>query len=56
VIEAASRLFAEHGYRRTSLDGIGEAVEVARPSACHHFNSKAEILHVVLRRKGQTAP
>ncbi len=44
VLELAGRLFAEHGYRSTSLEAVSEQLGVTRQALYYHFESKDEIL------------
>ena len=48
VIEAAKRLFIEHGYPATTIDAIAEAAEVPLPSVYRLFGSKRALLSAVL--------
>ncbi len=44
ILEAAVGLFHERGYPATSVDDIGQAVDVSGPAIYRHFSSKEEIL------------
>jgi AcrR family transcriptional regulator len=48
IIRISGKLFAERGFRGTSLRDIGEAVELRRGSLYSHFSSKDEILKMLL--------
>ena len=48
VIEAAKRLFIEHGYPATTIDAIAEAAEVPLPTVYRLFGSKRALLSAVL--------
>ena len=50
LIEAATRLFAERGYRDASVQAIGEAAGISRGSIFWHFGSKEGLLWAVVRR------
>jgi AcrR family transcriptional regulator len=48
VIEAAKRLFVEHGYPGTTLEAVAEAADVALPTLYRLFGSKHALLRAVL--------
>jgi AcrR family transcriptional regulator len=48
VIEAAQRLFTEHGYPATTIEAIAEAAEVPLPTVYRLFGSKRALLAAVL--------
>lgn len=50
ILEEASTLFYERGYRGTTLDAIAERLEVSKPFIYHHFKSKAELLVEIYSR------
>ena len=48
VIEAARRLFTEHGYPATTIEAIAEAADVPLPTLYRLFGSKRALLATVL--------
>jgi AcrR family transcriptional regulator len=50
VVDAALRLFAEHGFSRVTMRTIGAEVGLHNSSLFHHFRSKAEIAAAVFER------
>ena len=50
LIEAATALFAERGYRETSVQAIGERAGLSRGSIFWHFDSKEGLLWAVVER------
>ncbi len=50
LIDAATSLFAERGYRGTSVQAIGERAGVSRGSIFWHFESKEGLLWAVVER------
>lgn len=48
IIAAASRLFVEKGFEKTTMEDIGNALGVYKGSLYHHINSKAEIFYEIL--------
>jgi TetR/AcrR family transcriptional regulator, regulator of autoinduction and epiphytic fitness len=48
VIEAATRLFVQHGYATTTMRGIAAAARVSIPTVELLFGTKAQLLHVVI--------
>jgi len=50
LLDAAERLFAEHGYRGTSVRAITDLAGANLAAVAYHFGSKAELLAAVARR------
>jgi AcrR family transcriptional regulator len=50
VLQVAQVLFAEHGYRGTSLRDIARRIGIKAPSLLHHFPSKQQLYVAVLDR------
>ena len=47
LLDAAARLFSQHGFHATSMRDIAKAVDMLSGSIYYHFNSKQEILLAV---------
>ncbi|MEV4019691.1 TetR/AcrR family transcriptional regulator [Nonomuraea angiospora] len=54
IIEAATIVFATHGYRGGSLRDISRELNLSLTSIVHHFGTKYELLEAVLERADQT--
>jgi AcrR family transcriptional regulator len=50
ILDAAERLFAEHGFRGTSVRAITDLAVANLAAVGYHFGSKAELLTAVIRR------
>ncbi|MEU5517414.1 TetR/AcrR family transcriptional regulator [Streptomyces griseoaurantiacus] len=50
ILDAAERLFAEHGYRGTSVRAITTLAGANLAAVGYHFGSKAELMAAVARR------
>jgi TetR/AcrR family transcriptional regulator len=50
VLQVAQTLFAERGYRGTSLRDIAKRIGIKAPSLLHHFPSKQQLYLAVLDR------
>jgi AcrR family transcriptional regulator len=50
ILDAAERLFAEHGFRGTSVRAITDLAGVNLAAVGYHFGSKADLLAAVIRR------
>jgi TetR/AcrR family transcriptional regulator len=50
ILQAAERLFAEHGYDATSLSEVGRSAGVSRATPGYFFGSKLELYQAVLTR------
>jgi AcrR family transcriptional regulator len=48
IEEAATRLFAEHGYQRTGMNDVARAAGVSVPVVYDHFVSKQELYRALL--------
>jgi AcrR family transcriptional regulator len=53
ILGAAKTLFAQNGYRGTSLASIAEAAGFSQPGLLHHFPSKEALLLGVLSEQDQ---
>lgn len=51
IVEAADRLFYQHGYAHTSFADIAGAVGVSRGNFYYYFRTKDEILDAVIARR-----
>jgi AcrR family transcriptional regulator len=50
IVEAAGRLFGEHGYNGTRLDDVAAAAGVTKPVLYRHFDSKTHLYLALLER------
>ncbi|AUG29962.1 MULTISPECIES: TetR/AcrR family transcriptional regulator [Microbacterium] len=50
LLQAAARLFAEHGFDGVSLEDLGTAVGITGPAVYRHFDSKRALLGAILLR------
>ena len=53
VLDAARRLFVEHGYRGTSMEGIADAAGVTKPVVYRCYPNKQELFRALLEREEQ---
>jgi AcrR family transcriptional regulator len=51
ILDTAVAMFAERGYRGTSLDAIAERVGLTRQGVLHYFRGKEKILAAILQRR-----
>jgi AcrR family transcriptional regulator len=51
ILDAAERLFAEHGFEGTSIRDIVDAAKVNLAAVHYHFRSKEALLEAVLTRR-----
>src|SRR5687767_3676668 len=49
ILAAAADVFAENGYRGTSLTEISNRVGMTQPGLLHHFNTKDQLLLAVVQ-------
>jgi len=50
IIDKASVLFHEKGYRATSLDDIAKELGITKPAIYHYIESKEELLFIIYRQ------
>jgi AcrR family transcriptional regulator len=53
ILDAAVAMFAERGYRGTSLDAIAERVGLTRQGVLHYFPSKKRLLATILELRDE---
>lgn len=53
ILAVALEMFAENGYRGTSLDAIAQRVGLTRQGVLHYFPSKQRLLAVLLQRTAE---
>jgi AcrR family transcriptional regulator len=49
ILEVSARLFAEFGFETTSVRQIADEVKILAGSLYHHFSTKEDILHEIIR-------
>ena len=54
ILEAATTVFANHGYRGGSLRDIARQLDLSLTSIVHHFGTKYALLEAVLERADRT--
>src|SRR5215218_8251006 len=54
ILDAATTVFATHGYRGGSLRDIARQLDLSLTSIVHHFGSKYALLEAVLERADRT--
>ena len=52
IINAAQKLFARFGLKKTSVDEIAKSAQVAKGTIYNYFETKEEIFDEVIRREG----
>jgi AcrR family transcriptional regulator len=55
ILDACAEVFAESGYRATTMKEIAERAGISEGGLAHHFDSKAELLSAVLERRERDA-
>jgi AcrR family transcriptional regulator len=53
ILDAATKLFSEVGYRTASLREVASRVGISHPGLMHHFATKAVLLAAVLERRDE---
>ena len=52
ILDAANRLFAEHGYDEVSIEDIAKSADVTRGLVHHYFGGRKEVYIALLERLG----
>src|SRR4030081_2346086 len=52
IVLAGLQLFTRHGYRKTSIDDIAQAAQVAKRTVYLHFENKAAVFLAILKYLG----
>jgi len=55
IMDAALRLFGEHGFEGTSIRDIAREVGVTEGLLYHYFDSKSDLVHAICRERGWQA-
>ena len=53
ILDAAARLFSEHGMGGTSIQAVADAARVSKANVFHHFANKPTLYRAVLERKAR---
>lgn len=53
IVEAAARLFARYGFKKTSVDDLARAAHISKATLYHYFESKELLFAEVVRSEGQ---
>jgi TetR/AcrR family transcriptional regulator, cholesterol catabolism regulator len=53
ILDVSARLFAEYGFEQTSVRQIADQVQILPGSLYHHFETKENILHEIIREPQQ---
>lgn len=53
IVDAAFKVFAEHGYQAGSLQKIADTIGVSQTSLLHYFPKKADLLLAVLEKRDE---
>ena len=53
ILEAAARVFGEHGFEATRMDDVAEEAGVAKGLLYKHFESKDALFEALLRQQGE---
>ena len=50
ILDAAKRVFAEHGFRGATVDEIAQRAEMSKPNLLYYFKNKKALYRAVLER------
>lgn len=55
IVEQATPMFIETGFKATSIDMVVKKTGVSKPTVYNHFSDKAELIHAAVERLIATA-
>jgi AcrR family transcriptional regulator len=53
ILEAAARLFARYGFKKTSMDEIAQGAHISKATIYQHFSGKEEVFAVTVRQESE---
>ncbi len=54
ILHVARKIFAQHGFSKTTIDGVARAAHKAKGSIYYHFKNKEELFQGVVEKEFQT--
>lgn len=54
ILHVAGKIFKQHGFNKTTIDGIARVAHKAKGSIYYHFKSKEELFQGVVEKEFQT--
>ena len=54
ILHVAGKIFTQHGFSKTTIDGVARAAHKAKGSIYYHFKNKEELFQGVVEKEFQT--